>query len=65
MNSSAIKVVARFRPSNALELAQGGETIVSFDSTESLTIDMKSVFPEQRRSDCVGRRQCRTTSVHV
>ena len=45
MTSSAIKVVARFRPPNALELAQGGETIVSIDTDDTLTLDMKSVQP--------------------
>jgi hypothetical protein len=44
MGSSAIKVVARFRPPNALELAQGGETIVSIDTEDTLTLDMKSVL---------------------
>ena len=44
MNSSAIKVVARFRPQNALELSNGGETIVAFQSEDSLTLDMKSVL---------------------
>jgi hypothetical protein len=43
MNSSAIKVVARFRPPNALELSQGGETVVSFQSDDTLSLDMKSV----------------------
>ena len=43
--SSAIKVVARFRPPNALELAQGGETVVSFQTEDTLSLDMKSVIP--------------------
>lgn len=42
--SSAIKVVARFRPPNALELSQGGETIVSIDTDDTLTLDMKNVI---------------------
>ena len=41
--SSAIKVVARFRPANALELSQGGETIVSFESDDTLSLDMRMV----------------------
>jgi hypothetical protein len=44
LNSSAIKVVARFRPPNALELSQGGETIVSFETDDTLTLDMKTVL---------------------
>jgi len=43
MSSSAIKVVARFRPPNALELSQGGETVVSFQTDDTLALDMKSV----------------------
>ena len=42
-SSSAIKVVARFRPPNALELAQGSEVVVNLGSEDTLTIDMKSV----------------------
>jgi hypothetical protein len=42
-SSSAIKVVARFRPPNALELAQGGETIVSFETEDTLALDVKGV----------------------
>lgn len=45
--SSAIKVVARFRPPNALELAQGGETIVSFETDDTLALDMKSVIQRE------------------
>ena len=48
--SSAIKVVARFRPPNALELSQGGETIVSIDTDDTLTLDMKNVYPNIKRS---------------
>ena len=43
--SSAIKVVARFRPPNALERSQSSETVVSFDSEDTLSLDMKSVCP--------------------
>jgi kinesin family member 5 len=42
-DSSAIKVVARFRPPNSLELAQGGETIVGFESEDTLSLEMKGV----------------------
>jgi hypothetical protein len=43
--SSAIKVVARFRPPNALELQQGSEVVVNIESEDTLTIDMRSVPP--------------------
>jgi hypothetical protein len=33
-----IKVVARFRPQNKIELANGGEAIVHFDSEETCSI---------------------------
>ena len=48
MRSSAIKVVARFRPPNALELSQGGETVVSFQTDDTLSLDMKSVPPNRK-----------------
>lgn len=56
--SSAIKVVARFRPPNALELAQGGETIVSFETDDTLALDMKSVLSkgDNRVDRLLGRR---------
>jgi hypothetical protein len=41
--SSAIKVVARFRPPNALELAQGSDVVVNIETEDTLTIDMKTV----------------------
>lgn len=44
VNSSAIKVVARFRPPNALELSHGGESVVSFQTDDTLSLDMKSVL---------------------
>jgi hypothetical protein len=47
MRSSAIKVVARFRPPNALELSQGGDTVVSFENDDTLSLDVKSVVSPQ------------------
>jgi hypothetical protein len=50
--SSAIKVVARFRPPNALELAQGSEVVVNIETEDTLSIDMRSVpWPPPTRAD--------------
>ncbi|KAK9323590.1 P-loop containing nucleoside triphosphate hydrolase protein [Lipomyces orientalis] len=40
-NSSSIKVVARFRPQNSIELQQGGSPIVSFVANDTCTLDTK------------------------
>ncbi|KAL1993189.1 hypothetical protein VTN49DRAFT_3138 [Thermomyces lanuginosus] len=40
-NSSNIKVVARFRPQNKVELASGGETIVEFHGDDTCHINSK------------------------
>ena len=37
--ASTIKVVARFRPQNKIEVAAGSEQIVTFDTADSCTID--------------------------
>ncbi|RDW79469.1 kinesin-like protein [Coleophoma cylindrospora] len=39
--SNSIKVVARFRPQNKIEIAQGGEPIVQFESDETCKLDSK------------------------
>lgn len=42
MSNNSIKVVARFRPQNRIELESGGKPIVAFDSEDSCTIDVGS-----------------------
>ncbi|BDD63715.1 Kinesin heavy chain, variant 3 [Monascus purpureus] len=60
-NYNTIKVVARFRPQNKVELASGGSTIVDFESPQSCVINSKEgsgsftfdrIFPmDSRQSD--------------
>jgi kinesin family protein 5 len=40
MSANSIKVVARFRPQNRIELDSGGKPIVSFDSEDSCTVEV-------------------------
>jgi kinesin family protein 5 len=39
-NANSIKVVARFRPQNRIEIESGGQPIVSFDGQETCTVDV-------------------------
>lgn len=39
-NANSIKVVARFRPQNKIELASGGTPIVNFDGADTCTIEV-------------------------
>ncbi len=39
-NANSIKVVARFRPQNKVELAAGGEPIVTFEGNDTLTVEV-------------------------
>ncbi|PHH88055.1 hypothetical protein CDD83_8054 [Cordyceps sp. RAO-2017] len=41
MSANSIKVVARFRPQNRVELDSGGKPIVSFSSEDSCSLDSK------------------------
>ncbi|KAL2208812.1 kinesin-domain-containing protein [Sarocladium strictum] len=41
MSNNSIKVVARFRPQNKIELESGGKPIVTFDSEDTCTIDSR------------------------
>ncbi|PHH65319.1 hypothetical protein CDD81_2731 [Ophiocordyceps australis] len=41
MSANSIKVVARFRPQNRIELDSGGKPIVTFNSEDSCTVDSK------------------------
>lgn len=43
MSANSIKVVARFRPQNKIELESGGKPIVSFSSEDSCTVDVRGV----------------------
>jgi kinesin family protein 5 len=38
--ANSIKVVARFRPQNKIELASGGKPIVSFDGDDTCSINV-------------------------
>ncbi|SPQ20071.1 c0e7114d-7498-4cce-9ee1-008dff8377a1 [Thermothielavioides terrestris] len=40
-NANSIKVVARFRPQNRVEIESGGQPIVRFDGDDTCTIDSK------------------------
>ena len=40
MSNNSIKVVARFRPQNKIELGSGGKPIVTFDTEETCTVDV-------------------------
>lgn len=39
-NANNIKVVARFRPQNRVEIESGGQPIVRFDGPDTCTIDV-------------------------
>lgn len=43
MSANSIKVVARFRPQNRIELESGGKPIVSFDGEDSCTLDVRHI----------------------
>ncbi|KXX83425.1 Kinesin heavy chain [Madurella mycetomatis] len=40
-NANSIKVVARFRPQNRIEIESGGQPIVRFDGQDTCTVDSK------------------------
>jgi hypothetical protein len=42
-NANSIKVVARFRPQNRIEIESGGQPIVSFDGDDTCTIDVSAL----------------------
>ncbi|KAI0017399.1 P-loop containing nucleoside triphosphate hydrolase protein [Xylariomycetidae sp. FL0641] len=59
MSANSIKVVARFRPQNKVELASGGEPIVSFDGDDTCKIDSAEAsgsFTFDRVFDMKGRQ---------
>jgi hypothetical protein len=41
--ANSIKVVARFRPQNKIELESGGKPIVRFDSEDTCTLDVRAL----------------------
>lgn len=40
MSNNTIKVVARFRPQNRVEIESGGKPIVAFNSEDTCTLDV-------------------------
>lgn len=57
--SNTIKVVARFRPQNKIEIASGGEPIVDFNSEDTCTIQSKEAagaFTFDRVFDMASRQ---------
>lgn len=40
--ANSIKVVARFRPQNRVELESGGQPVVRFEGDDTVTIDVSS-----------------------
>lgn len=58
-NANTIKVVARFRPQNKIELASGGEPIVDFENEETCKINSREgagVFTFDRVFDMSSRQ---------
>lgn len=45
MSNNSIKVVARFRPQNRVEIESGGKPIVRFDSEDTCTLDVYTLPP--------------------
>ena len=43
--SNSIKVVARFRPQNRIEIDSGGQPIVRFDGEDTCTVDVRFRSP--------------------
>lgn len=42
-SANSIKVVARFRPQNKVELESGGEPIVNFDGDDTCAINVRTI----------------------
>jgi hypothetical protein len=40
--NNSIKVVARFRPQNKVELESGGQPIVTFDAEDTCSLDVRA-----------------------
>ena len=43
-SANSIKVVARFRPQNKIEIESGGQPIVRFDGQDTCTVDVSSLL---------------------
>lgn len=41
-NANSIKVVARFRPQNQVELAAGGQPIMTIEGDDTCTVDVRA-----------------------
>lgn len=52
--ANSIKVVARFRPQNKIELESGGKPIVTFESEDSCRLDVSE--RRRRAQDAVASR---------
>lgn len=51
--ANTIKVVARFRPQNRVELESGGQPIVKFEGNDTVKIDVCShILLQSQRSRC-------------
>jgi hypothetical protein len=59
MSNNSIKVVARFRPQNRIELESGGKPIVAFDGNDSCTVDVSSPLAMLITCAVVANRSCR------
>ncbi|PNP45867.1 kinesin heavy chain [Trichoderma gamsii] len=60
MSNNTIKVVARFRPQNRVEIESGGKPIVAFSSEDTCTLDSKEAqgsFTFDRIFDMSSRQQ--------
>lgn len=55
-NANSIKVVARFRPQNRVEIESGGQPIVSFDGQDTCTVDVSA--RRQRHEGSRSGRVC-------
>lgn len=44
-SANSIKVVARFRPQNRVEIESGGQPIVKFDGDDTCTVDVCAICP--------------------
>lgn len=42
--ANSIKVVARFRPQNKIELSSGGQPIVTFDGEDTCMLNVSAVM---------------------
>lgn len=53
-SANSIKVVARFRPQNKIELESGGEPIVSFDGGDTCSLNVRTALSPRIRTPVYG-----------